>query len=112
MGFPPLKTKSGEPPAGAGAGAGHVSAGARLVGLNVPVVSSVAGMAVPAASSRVRVTPETSSPPPTSDMIMAFCPPGPTSRMSMSPGKVWLKLFSLTVTLVTVPPKATAMFEG
>ena len=33
--------------------------------------------------------------------------------MSMSAGKVWVKLFNLTVTFVTVPVKpATVMFEG
>jgi len=84
-----------------------------FVGWNVPVVKSAVGIGLAAASSSVRVIPVTSSPPPTSDMMMAFCPPGPTSRISRSAGKVWLKLFSLTVTLVTVPVRpATVMFEG
>ena len=108
-----MKIESGEPPKGAGAGAGHVSPVPMLVGLYVPEVKSAVGILLAAASSSVRVIFTTSSPPPTSDMMMAFCPPGPTSRMSMSAGKVWLKLFNLTVTFVTVPVKpATVMFEG
>jgi hypothetical protein len=84
-----------------------------LVGWNVPLVKAAAGIGLAAASSSVRVMPVTSSPPPTSDMMMAFCPPGPTSRISRSAGKVWVKLFNLTVTLVTVPVRpATGMFEG
>ena len=86
--MPPLKTESGEPPAGAGAGAGQVSPTPALVGRNVPLVSSAAGMAEAAASSSVRVMFVTSSPQPTSDMMMAFCPAGPTNRRSRSPGKV------------------------
>lgn len=79
--------------------------------MNVPVTNGE-GRLVAAASSKVRVTPATGKLPPTSDMITAFCPPGPTSKMSMSPGKEWLRLFSLTVTLVMVPPRATGIFEG
>ena len=109
----PLKTESTEPPAGAGAGAGNVSPVPRLVGLNVPVTNAAVVMLLAAASSSVRVTFTASVPLPTSDMMMAFCPPGPTSKMSMSAGKVWDKLLSLTVTRVTVPPNPeTAMFEG
>jgi hypothetical protein len=113
FGFVPLKTERTEPPEGAGAGAGHVSPAKVLVGLNVPVVKSADGRLLAAASSRVSVMPVTSSPPPTSDMMMAFCPPGPTNRTSMSAGNVWDKLFSLTVTFVTVPVNpATGIFEG
>ena len=54
----------------------------------------------------------TSVPPPTSDMMIAFCPWGPTRRMSMSSGKVWLMLVSITVTFCTVPWPATFMFDG
>jgi hypothetical protein len=109
----PLKIESGVVPPGAGAGAGQVSPVPVLVGRNVPLVNRAAGMIVAAASSRVRVMPVTSSPPPTSDMMMAFCPAGPTSRMSMSAGKVWVRLFRLIVTFVTVPVNpATGIFEG
>ena len=109
----PLKIESAEPPAGAGAGAGKVSPVPELVGWNVPLVSNAAGIGLAAASSRVRVIPETSSPPPTSDMMMAFWPPGPTSRISISDGKVWVRFLSLTTTLVTVPLNpATVMFDG
>jgi hypothetical protein len=117
LGLVPLKTDRAEPPEGAGAGAGHVSgsgaAPTRLVGLNVPVTNVAVLMLVAAASSSVRFTPETELPLPTSDIMMAFCPPGPTSNTSMSDGKVWVKPFSLTVTFKTVPERPpTAMFEG
>ncbi|PYJ08219.1 MAG: hypothetical protein DMF06_13325 [Verrucomicrobia bacterium] len=109
----PLKMESAEPPEGAGAGAGKVSPVPELVGWNVPVVSNAVGSGLAAASSRVRVIPETSSLPPTSDMMMAFWPPGPTSRISISDGKVWVRFLSLTITLVTVPVRpATVMLEG
>jgi hypothetical protein len=84
-----------------------------LVGLNVEEVNSAPVMLLAAASSSVRFTPVTALPPPTSDMMTAFCPPGPTRRTSMSPGKVWVNPFSLTTTFKTVPDKPlTAMFEG
>src|SRR4029453_6258087 len=44
-----------------------------------------------------------SSAPPTSDIRTRLLPFGATSRMSVSSGKVLVKLFSVTVTLVTVP---------
>lgn len=113
FGFVPLKTERAEPPEAAGAGAGQVSpASPRLVGLNVPVVNWLVVMFEAAASSSVRVIPVTSPPPPTSDMMIAFWPPGPTRSTSMSEGKVWDKSVNLTVTFVIVPIKATAMFEG
>ena len=117
MGLVPLKTESGARPEAAGAGAGQVSgSGAsptRLVGLNVPVTKVAPVMLAAAASSRVRVIPATSPPPPTSDMMTAFCPAGPTSNRSRSPGKVWVKPFSFTVTFKTVPDRPlTTMFEG
>ena len=109
----PLKIESGVVPPGAGAGAGQVSPVPVLVGRNVPLVNRAAGIIVAAASSRVRVMPVTSSPPPTSDMMMAFCPAGPTRRMSMSAGKVCVRPLSLSVTFKTVPLKPlTAMFAG
>jgi hypothetical protein len=113
LGLVPLKIVKADPPAGTGAGAGKVSPVPRFVGLNVPVLKREEGRLLAAASSRVRVTFVTSSAPPTSDIMMAFCPPGPTNRMSMSEGKVWARLLSFTVTFVTVPPKpATDMFDG
>ena len=108
----PIKVESAEPPEGAGAGAGHVSPAPMFVGLNVPVVNRVPGRLLGASSSSVRVTPVTASPPPTSDIMMAFCPPGPTRSTSMSAGEVWLKLFSLTVTFWMMPAEAINMFEG
>ena len=88
MGAELLKIESAEPPKGAGAGAGQVSPVPMLVGCHVPPVRSAAGMGLAAASSSTRFMFVTSSPPPTSDMMMKFCSPGPTSRMSMSAGKV------------------------
>jgi hypothetical protein len=113
----PLKTERAEPPEGAGAGADQTSGSGepptRLVGLKVPVTNVAELMLVAAASSSVRFTAVTALPLPTSDMMMAFCPPGPTSNTSMSEGKVWVTPLSLTVTFKTVPDKlATAMFEG
>lgn len=112
----PLKTESSELPEGAGAGTGQVSGSgwfpSKLVGLNVPVVNNAPVMLAGAASSSVSITPMMSSLPPTSDIRMAFCPPGPTRSTSTSAGNVWPKLFSLTVTFVMVPPKGTDMFEG
>ena len=82
----PLKTESAEPPEGVGAGAGHVSPVPLLVGWYVPVVKRESGMGPAAESASVSVMAVTSSLPPTSDMMMAFCPPGPTSRRSRSAG--------------------------
>jgi len=51
--------------------------------------------------------------PPESDMMMAVCPEGPISNMSMSAGLPWVMLFSFTVTLVIelgIP--ATVILEG
>ena len=104
LGSIPLNTLNALPPDGAGAGAGNTSAPPAFVGLNVPLTSGPeSGRLLAAASSSVNVTPLTAVEPPTSDMMIAFCPPGPTSNMSMSSGKVWLKLLSVTVTLVTAP---------
>ena len=115
FGFVPLNTESGDRPVDAGAGAGNVSVPELMfVGLNVPVVSGKAsGNEVAAASSRVSVIPLAGFEPPTSDMIVAFCPAGPTSIASMSSGKVWLMPLSWTVTLVTVPANpAIETLEG
>lgn len=99
----PLKTVSAEPPEGAGAGAGNVSPTLTFVGWYVLVNNVALVMGMAAASSSVRVTPVTGWPLPTSDMMRAFCPPGPTSRMSMSEGKLWVKPLSLTVTFKMLP---------
>ena len=102
----PVNALRADPPDGVGAGAGNVSRALTLVGLNVPDTSGPAsGRLVAAASSSVRVTPLAGELPPTSDMMIAFCPPGATSSMSTSSGNAWLKLFRVTVKLVTVPTK-------
>jgi hypothetical protein len=105
FGFVPLNTLNTLPPDGAGAGAGNISTPSLTsVGLNVPLTSGPAlGRLVAAASSKVSVIPLTAVAPPTSDMMMAFWPPGPTNRMSTSSGNVWLRLFNVTVTLVITP---------
>jgi hypothetical protein len=106
FGLIPLNALRAEPPDGAGAGGGNVSRALTLVGLNVPETSGPAsGRLVAAASSSVRVTPLAGLLPPTSDMIIAFCPPGATSKMSTSSGKAWLKLLKVTVKLLTVPDR-------
>ena len=66
-----------------------------------------------AASSSVSVTLLIPGDPPASDMMMASCPPGPISNMSMSPGLPWVMLFSFTVTFVIEPGiPETTIFEG
>ena len=114
LGAVPLNIESAEPPSGAGAGALNTSPAPMLVGLKVPVVKIVAsGMLVAAASSSVNVIALISGPPPTSDIMIAFCPPGPTRSISISSGKVWVRPLSFTVTEVIVPVKPdTAMLEG
>jgi hypothetical protein len=88
FGLVPLNTDRAEPPDGAGAGAGKASLDAsKFVGLKVPLEICVAsGRDDAASSSSVRFTPEMLTLPPTSDRIIAFCPPGPTSKMSTSSG--------------------------
>jgi hypothetical protein len=89
-----------------------------LVGLYTPLVTSGAGVntgnGLAAESSSVSVTlliPP--GEPPESDMMMAVCPPGPISSMSMSAGLPWVMLFSFTVTLVIEPGiPATVILEG
>jgi hypothetical protein len=104
FGFVPLNALNADPPDGTGAGEGKVSTPGPFVGLNVPDTSGPAsGRLVAAASSSVNVTLTASGLPPTSDIIIAFCPPGATSNMSTSSGNMWLKLFNLTVTLLTTP---------
>src|SRR5262245_50762334 len=115
FGFVPVKTDSGEPPLGRGAGAGQASAGAdvKLVGRNVPVTSGPPSGrdAVPSSDSfRARVV--TSVPPPTSDRMIALCPPGPTSSMSTSSGKVCVSRNSTDFTTTGKVNPATAMTDG
>src|ERR1700752_3033996 len=99
--FVPLNTLSADPPDGVGAGAGNPSPPSKFVGLNVPETNGpLSDRLVAAASSNVKVMPLAALSPPASDMMMAFCPPGPTRSISTSSGKVWLKLFRVTVTLV------------
>jgi hypothetical protein len=114
FGLIPLNTLSADPPDGAGAGAGNVSSALMLVGLNVPDTRGPAsGRLVAAASSNVKVTPATGVVPPTSDMIIAFCPPGATSSTSTSSGNEWPKPFKVTVKLVIVDAgKATFSVDG
>src|SRR5688500_1406439 len=54
-----------------------------------------------AALSSVTFAPTMSVPPPTSDIITAVWPCGPTSRISTSAGNVWLIAFSRTVTFAS-----------
>jgi len=45
--------------------------------------------------------------------MRAFCPAGPTSKISMSSGKVWLIPVRFTVTFVMLPPSPdTGIFDG
>lgn len=111
----PVKTLNAEAPDGAGAGAGNISAPSTTsVGLNVPLASGPpSDRLLAAASSRVMVNPLTALPPPTSERMMAFCPPGPTRSISTSSGNAWLKLFRVTVTVFTNPVlPEIEMFEG
>jgi len=106
FGLLPLNTLNADPPEGAGAGAGNVSPPSPFVGLKVPDTSGPAsGKLVAAASANVNETLVAVAVPPTSDIMIAFCPPGLTSRMSMSSGSVWLMLLSVTVTLLTTTPE-------
>src|SRR5690349_3984399 len=110
----PLKSARSEPYGAAGAGAANVSPVPEFVGRQVPdVMTAEAGRDAEAVSSKVRLTLTVSKLLPTSDMRMIFCPPGPTSRMSTSPGKVWLKPKSWTITRLTVPvTPETLMADG
>ena len=85
-----------------------------MAGWKVPLTSWPASdNAVAAASSSVRFMLLTSPLPPASDIMIAFCPPGPTSKISRSSGNVWVKPVRSTVTLVTVPVNPdTVMSEG
>src|SRR5437867_1241112 len=66
-----------------------------------------------AESSKRRVTLFRSAPPPASDINTTARPAGLTSSRSMSSGKEWLRLESVTVTLLTTPGRPeTMMVEG
>ena len=83
-----------------------------LVGLKVPVTNGVDKKSA-AASSKVRNTPVTARLVPVSDKMTATWPWGPTRRTSMSSGKLWERLLSLTVRLVIVTHSpATTILEG
>ena len=89
FGSVPLKTDSAEPPDGTGAGDGNESGPVALkfVGLYDCVKSCPeSGIDEAAASSSVSVTFTAHWMPPTSDMMIAFAPVGPTSSTSMSSG--------------------------
>ncbi len=82
----------------------------KLLGLNVPLTNGpLSGIVAAAASLNVTLTFVTAVPPPASDIRSTLCPAGPTSKISKSSGKVWVRLFRVTVTFVTVPPKPEAL---
>ena len=114
FGFVLLKTESVEVPAGVGAGAGNTSSVPILVGLNVPPTNGpVSGTLSGAASSSVMLTvPGVSVSPPTSDRMMAFCPPGPTRRISRSSGKVWLMRSVTRTVLMLAGSPLTLICDG
>ncbi len=114
LGSVPLKTASWVAAEGAGAGAGKVSPVPKFVGLYVPEVISVeSGSVEAAASSNTRSTFTMALLPPASDMMIRFWPAGPTSRMSMSSGKVWFMPYSLTLTSVSDSGRPeTTMLDG
>ena len=101
-------------PDGEGAGASKESPVSMFAGLKVPVVKEeLSGRALAAASSRVRLTFVMLPLPPTSDMRTRFCPPGPTSRMSISSEKECDKFSSRTLRSMRLggtPPRK--MFDG
>ena len=86
----PTKVDKAVAALGAGAGAVNGSPVPMFVGLNVPLVSGVPILLL-AASSRRIVRLVTAVPPPTSERIIRFCPPGPTKSMSTSSGVGWEK---------------------
>lgn len=89
MGSVLVKTDNADPPEGACVG--KVSPAPMFVGLNVPDVSGPgSGKFDPAASFSVIVRFVTPIEPPTSDIMIAFAPVGPTSRKSASSGNAWL----------------------
>jgi hypothetical protein len=99
-----LNTLNADPPDGGGPGE-NVSTPSKFVGLNVPETRGpLSNRLLGAASSNVKVIPLTGIEPPTSDMMIAFCPPGATSIMSTSSGNVWLRLFKVTVSLLITSP--------
>src|ERR1035441_1671647 len=86
--------------------------GGEAIGGQVAGVSVPEGGSVGAESSKVRSRPDTGRSP-ACDIRSVFPPPGATSKAFMSPGKVWLRLESVTVTLPSRPTKLdTLMTDG
>ena len=92
-------------PDGAGAGAGKMSPAIQFAGRYEPdVIWAASGSCVAASSSSVMSTPETSSPPPASDIGITFVAAvGETSRMSMSSGNVCVSPLIVRFRSVIVP---------
>jgi hypothetical protein len=80
----------------------------------VPLVNDpLLGRAAAAASDKVTVTLVALKAVPTSEKTNTFCPAGPTNSTSTSLTHVWLKFFSVTVTLLTAPfIPVTLIVEG
>jgi hypothetical protein len=77
------------------------------------VICAESGSWAPASSSRTTWTAAVSSEPPASDQILAFWPPGPTSRMSMSSSQVCEAPMIVTFRSVIVPEEPeTTQFDG
>src|SRR2546426_317146 len=110
----PLNADNAVPYGPAGAGAGNVSPVSKSVGLYVPeTIGPLSANPEPAPSDNVRFTLFTPVPPPTSDSSIAFCPVGPTNKMSKSSGKVWVRPFNVTPPWLIVPAiPETLIVEG
>ena len=109
-----MKTDKVDPYGPAGAWGANRSPSPLLLGLKVPekIVAALVRLVV-AASSKVRVTWLMLLPPPQSDSKMVVCSLGPTKRASISPGKAWLRLLKVTVTLLITPVRfETRMDDG
>jgi hypothetical protein len=77
------------------------------------VICAESGSWLAASSSRTTLTAAMSSEPPASDHTFAFWPPGPTSRMSMSSGQVWLAPLIVMFRSVIVPEEPeTTQVDG
>src|SRR5687768_10133779 len=77
------------------------------------MICVLSGRGAEASPSNVIVVLTTSLLPPASDMMMAFWPPGPTSRMSISSGQVWSSEWSVTFTsVIDAGPPATTILAG
>jgi hypothetical protein len=77
------------------------------------VIWAESGSCEAASSSRTTLTAATSSEPPASDQTFAFWPPGPTSRMSMSSGHVWVAPLIVRLRSLIVPDEPeTTQVDG